>query len=208
MSSGEESLDSGAPGGTKSRKDKNPAMWGLIGVLSGSLISGAFSLASARMQYEAAQNTAVRTQETNERSLEAARTQARNQFLRDQRVAVFKQYLVDSQGAEEAQMDYVSVLLSPEHTPEQLDAWYQEAALKQRQFVASTWGLHFFATEELKAVATDLTTELETRFEMVHTYSQQPGELEALETRVIKGADAMANLRHAFTEAASAIVSS
>lgn len=208
MSSSDESLDSEALGGKKSSKTKNPAVWGLIGVLSGSLISGAFSLVSARMQYDAAQNTAARTQETNERSLEAARTQSRNQFLRDQRVAVFKQYLVDSQGAEEAQMDYVSVLLSPAHTPEQLAAWYQEASTRQRQFVASTWGLQFFATEELKAAATELTTELETRFEMVRTYSQKPGELEALETRVTKGADAMANLRHKFTDAASAIVSS
>lgn len=208
MSSSEESLDSGTPGGTKSAKAKNPAVWGLIGVLSGSLISGAFSMVSARMAYDAAENTAARTQETNERSLEAQRAQSRNQFLRDQRVAVFRQYLLDSQAAEEAQMDYVAVVSSPGHTPEQAAAWMQEANLKQRQFVASTWSVEFFATEELKAVAKELTNELAARYEMVRTYSHTSNEFQALNSRIANGQNAMVDLRRKFTAAASAIVSS
>lgn len=198
MSPGDASPDSGTPGGLKPGSTKNPAVWGLVGVLSGSLISGAVSLVSANMQYESARDTAAETA-----------LQARDQFLRDQRVTAFSQYLLDSQTAETAQTDYASALVSSGgYTPEQINFWYEAAVSAQRQFVASAWSVQFFATENLEEAAGELSSELYQRFEMLRTYSGTSDELSTIEDRVVNGQDLMVDLRSKFTTAASAVVSS
>ncbi|WP_172411805.1 hypothetical protein, partial [Arthrobacter globiformis] len=110
MSSSDKSLDSGTPGGTKSSKDRNPALWGLIGVLAGSLISGAFSVVNAQMAYQASENAANRAQQSTERSIQEENKRKRDEFLRDQRATSYKEFLTNSRLFEDAQLDYLYAL--------------------------------------------------------------------------------------------------
>lgn len=209
MSSSEEALDSGAPGGTKSSKTKNPAVWGLIGVLSGSLISGAFSAWAADKAYQASENSAIRAQQSSERSIEEENKRKRDEFLRDQRVATYKQFLTDSRLVEDAQLDYLGVLSRPAvFTAADVNASSSELEVKYRQFVNSAWGMEFFSPDRLKEAARTLTQELHARYIMLRTFDQSNAQFQALHSRIEQGRGTVQELRQKFADSASEVLSS
>ena len=185
-------------------------MWGLIGVLCGSLISGAFSYASARLAYDASENTAIKTQETNERTLAAQRNQAREQFFRDQRVAVYGKYLSASQWSEIAMYDILTVIKTPSYAPADREFWRSNFEFKYREFIDAGWNLEFFATEELQAVANEMNAELQERHKLLleQYYLPAAAQVEALTRRMSGPEDKMFQLRSKFTKVVRDAVSS
>lgn len=209
MSSSDESLDSGAPGGKKSSKTKNPAVWGLIGVLAGSLISGAFSVANAHMAYQASENAANRAQQSTERIIEEENKRKRDEFLRDQRATYYKEFLTNSSTLEIAQTDYLTVLKQPEsYPPASRNSYLAEMEVKYRQFLSSAWGMEFFSSDKLKDAARTLSQELYQRHLMLENYNGTAAGLQELDTRVARGTDKVVELRQKFADSANEILSS
>lgn len=205
MSASEESLDSRAPGGMKSRGTRNPAMWGLIGVLAGSVVSGAFSVWTSEKAYQASENAANRAQQSTERIIEEENKRKRDEFLRDQRVATYKQFLTDSRLYEDAQADYLFALSQPERY--NVAAYLTALETTNRQFVGSAWGMEFFSPAKLKTAAQTLTQELYARYLMLTNY-RQPDEWQALTQRINGGRDKLNELRQKFADSASEVLSS
>ena len=205
MSASEESLDSRAPGGMKSRGTRNPAMWGLIGVLAGSVVSGAFSVWTSEKAYQASENAANRAQQSTERIIEEENKRKRDEFLRDQRVATYKQFLTDSRLYEDAQADYLFALSQPERY--NVAAYLTALETTNRQFVGSAWGMEFFSPAKLKTAAQTLTQELYARYLMLTNY-RQPDEWPALTQRINGGRDKLNELRQKFADSASEVLSS
>lgn len=197
---------------SKSDRTSNPATWGLIGVLSGSLISGVFSYFNAQTAYEASENAAIKAQETSERSLEAQRKQAKDDFFRNQRVSAYGKYLSASQWSEIAMLDLLTVIMNPTgFTPDQREFWRSNFEAKYREFVDSGWSLEFFATDELKAVAHELNAELEERHAILnaqYNFQAAPEQFQSLIARMQGPEDRMEQLRTKFTSVASSAVSS
>ncbi len=206
MSSSEESLDSGAPGGTKSRGMRNPALWGLAGVLAGSLVSGAFSVWTAEKAFQASENSATRAQQSSERSIEEENKRNRDEFLRDQRVTAYKQFLTDSRLVEDAQLDYLTALSQPENY--NVNTYLSALESTNRQFVNSAWGMEFFSPDKLKEAARTLTQELYARHLMLRNYRQSNAEWQALTQRVDGGRAKIIELRQKFADSASEVLSS
>lgn len=107
-----------------------------------SLVSGAFSVANAQLAYQASENSANRSQQSSERSIEEENKRKRDEFLRDQRVVFYKQFLADSRLTEDAQIDYYNVLSQPAiYAPAAANAYLTDMEAKNRQFVGSAWGM-------------------------------------------------------------------
>jgi hypothetical protein len=180
-------------------------MWGLIGVLAGSVVSGAFSVWSSEKAYQASENSAIRAQQSSERNIEEENKRKRDEFLRDQRVAAYKQFLTDSRLAEDAQADYLNALSQPERYD--VNAYLTALETTNRQFVGSAWGMEFFSPEKLKAAAQTLTQELYARYLMLTNY-RQPAEWQALTQRINGGREKLSELRQKFADSASEVLSS
>ena len=207
MSSSDKSLDSGTPGGTKSSKDRNPALWGLIGVLAGSLISGAFSVVNAQMAYQASENAANRAQQSTERSIQEENKRKRDEFLRDQRATSYKEFLTNSRLFEDAQLDYLYALSHQE--THNVNAYLTELEVKNRQFVNSAWGMEFFSPQDLQDTARALTTELYERYLMLTNYNGSSAQFQALTDRVDRnGRVKIVELRQKFADNASKVLTS
>lgn len=206
MSSSEESLDSGAPGGPKSKGMRNPAVWGLAGVLAGSLVSGAFSVWTAEKAFQASENSATRAQQSSERSIEEENKRKRDEFLRDQRVTAYKQFLTDSRLVEDAQLDYLGALSQPERYD--VNTYLTALETMNRQFVNSAWGMEFFSPDKLKEAARTLTQELYARHLMLRNYRSSNAEWQALHQRVEGGRANIIELRQKFADSASEVLSS
>lgn len=209
MSSGEPPLGSDAAKPSRPRKDHNPAWWALIGALSGSLVSGGFSLATAQITNEANDRAALRAQQASEKALEAQRRQGHEQFLREKRVEVFQQFLADSQIVETAQRDYLVIISAPNLYPAgTADSYYSDLTVKFRQFQISGWGVEFFAPAETKVAANDLTNEIVSLYNLLLDYGGEQTEIEPLTEKMLARLDQVAFLRLAFTSAARGSVTS
>jgi hypothetical protein len=206
MSSSEESLDSVAPGGTKSKGMRNPALWGLAGVLAGSLVSGGFSVWAAEKGFQASENSAIRAQQSSERSIEEDNKRKRDEFLREQRVTAYKQFLTDSRLVEDAQLDYLAALAHQEIYD--VNTSLSTMELTNRQFINSAWGMEFFSPDKLKEAARTLTQELYARHLMLRNYRQSDAEWQTLNQRVEGGRAKIIELRQEFAESASEVLSS
>ncbi|MDP9694448.1 UNVERIFIED_ORG: hypothetical protein J2X79_002007 [Arthrobacter globiformis] len=206
MSSSEESLDSGTPGGTKSSRVRNPALWGLVGVLAGSLVSGAFSLYAADKAYQASESSRIGAQQSFERGIEEENKRKRDEFLRDQRVTAYKQFLTDSRLLEDAQADYLAALAQPERYD--VNTYLTALETTNRQFVNSAWGMEFFSPEKLKEDARTLTQELYARYLALTNYRPSIAEWQALTQRVNGTRDKVSELRQKFADSASQVLSS
>jgi hypothetical protein len=180
-------------------------MWGLIGVLAGSVVSGAFSVWTSEKAYQASENAANRAQQSTERIIEEENKRKRDEFLRDQRVATYKQFLTDSRLYEDAQADYLFALSQPERY--NVAAYLTALETTNRQFVGSAWGMEFFSPAKLKTAAQTLTQELYARYLMLTNY-RQPDEWQALTQRINGGRDKLNELRQKFADSASEVLSS
>lgn len=195
--------------GTKRTRASNPAIWGLTGVLAGSLVSGAFSVRAAEIASQATENSAARAQESSERSIQAENKRARDEFLREQRVAIYKQFLTDSQVYEQAQSDFLEVLrFRDSYPPDSPDAYLSDLETKHRQFINSSWGFEFFSTKELRDHATAIVQELHETYNMLPFPSEakDAAHLNTLRRRLDLGRDIMAQQRQKFTEVAGRIL--
>jgi methyl-accepting chemotaxis protein len=207
MSSGEESRGSAAPQAPTPTKASSPALWGLVGVLSGSLVSGVFSMVAAQKSYDAAINTAAKSQETNERTLEETRSREREVFLREQRVSVFTQLLTDAQLAEAAYADYLTVLSSPAAYPDPSD-YYSQMELSYRQYVSSAWSAEFFSPEEVKSITHALNREIDALHSLFTSFDGTAEAVPALSAQFSEGQTKIQQMREQFAAAVSRTVSS
>jgi hypothetical protein len=192
----------------KPREKRDTALWGFIGVVVGSVVSGFFSLMTSQMAYQASENSAARAQQSSERTIQEENNRARDEFLRDQRISVYKQYLTDSTVTEAAQLDYFAVLSQPaSYPPAAVNSYFADMETKNRQFVNSAWGFEFFSTEKLKEAAGKLTQELYARHLLLRNYDRSDAAFRELAARIEGGREKMAELRRQFTESASEILS-
>ncbi|WP_146069215.1 hypothetical protein [Arthrobacter sp. ZGTC412] len=208
MSSGEASPGSEASKSVKPARASSPAIWGLAGVLTGSLVSGAFSVMAAQKAYDAAENTAARQHESNERTIDETRRRGREEFIRAQRVAAFSQFLTLSQNVEGDMINVVNSMAAG--APQGVtSSQFAAADASYRNFVSSAWGVEFYSTDEVQAIAHQMNLELEERFELLRTYSgTAPEEFAALKDRVGGRHAKMADFREKFTTAVRAMISS
>jgi hypothetical protein len=206
MSSGEESRDSEALKPTKPAKASNPAIWGLAGVLAGSLVSGVFSLATAQKAYDAAENTAARSTLQNERTIEETRRRGQEEFIREQRVAAFNQFLVLSQTAARDQVTVLNVMNSNAQQ-EVINNYYSISSASYEEFVSIAWTVEFYATEEVETVADKLSAELFARQEMLSTYRSGAVNASEIDAKV-RDQEMLRDYRTQFTTVARGLVTS
>lgn len=209
MSSGESPEDSGAADALKPKKDHTPAWWALVGALLGSLVSGGFSLATAVMTGEATERAAARAQESSERALEAERRQGQEEFLREQRLKVFQDFLADSQIVAAAQSDYLAVISSPDRHPTgSAEASLADLTEKHRKLIASSWSIEFFASPELIEPADEIVAWADSMYGHVVNYRGDPSEIPFLTEKMEEASGQMSAHRLRFTTVARGVIAS
>ncbi|EMY35842.1 hypothetical protein D477_002121 [Arthrobacter crystallopoietes BAB-32] len=203
------STDSGEVEGTTSAKARrtasNPAIWGLVGALLGSLITGIFSLQTAKTAAETSVRTAEIAQETAESGKEAEAARSRTDFLRTQRLNLYANLLTTSQIVSNEAGEYAHVLQFPESYPAgQVGTGRAELDTKYEAWVSGVWMVRVIASDEVSVANDNLATKLDEAYRLLAGYSGQSGELERIATYFQQFPNDVFALRTEFSTASQA----
>lgn len=129
----------------------SPATWGVIGALAGALVSASISYASARL----AADTSVRT-------VQAASEQSNTEFLRNQRLADYTDFLTKSTVAEIAVDDYSTILLASDgsFTQAERNAAYSRLDSAENDYIYAAWRVDMIASDAVRDVCLNMNSVL------------------------------------------------
>lgn len=205
MSADEQDSSVSAPPDRRSLKSTNPALWGLLGVLAGSLASGTFSVAAAQVSFKANEATIQAERELNK----IDREQKKEEFVREQRVNAYGKFMSDSQAAETAQADYLNSIMA-NNSDENHGYFFVNMEDKQRQFLISAWSVELFASERLKATIHDMTRILDSRYTTLSRFTGDRSNFDAVSAlwSEIQNSPSIEQPRLNFTQAATEDINS
>lgn len=193
----------GEPG--RRRVGTSPAIWGIIGALIGSLVTGFFSIQAASTAAETSVKTAEIARQTAELGMTAEARRSREEFLRTERLSGYVEQLSLSQRAMNAANTYAYRLQYQSYfSPDALTAASNELSTSYEDWVNSAWHVRVIASDAVSAVNDKMATKMDEAYRMLVNYRAQPGELDAIVAFYAQFLTEMSNLRTEFTTASQA----
>jgi len=171
----------------------SPASWGVIGALAGALLSGGISYASAKL----AADTSVRT-------VEAASAQSKTEFLRNQRLAEYTNFLTKSTKVEIAVYDYSTMLLASAdttYTPEERNAAYARLDSAQNEYIDASWRVMMIGTDAVVEVCGRMSSAVDETANKFRIRPNSPVDETLSTSQISDFGTTMAQLRNEFSTA-------